>query len=487
MTFVGDPLAKARRYRLPTPAEAFRVGVAGLSVAVAGAGVAYLVATGRWYIAAGVLLVVPAFVLLHRYPLISLTLWLCIAPLVAETDDAAVRKLFWLIHRTLPVVALAVVIFSSIARIRSRRLPRLGWPELMMAGYVVASLLSIAYTSRDALATSYILYDRVFIPLCLYLIVRLLQPDQNDLRRLLPAVVFVLLGQTLIGIVSWVAPEVLPSEWLGKLGERTIGSLRSPNVFGTTVLFCGMFVLHMGLTASRRFVIRAWSVGLFVLALLMAFMTFSRATWLAALVALVGAAYIYRSFVKQLAVVVIPVVLFALASGLFVEQVELAGRRLQSEEAEESALSRLPVAYAAVRMFEVKPTVGWGYGNFDLFDREFQSRVGNLVSPDKDHASHNIYLTILAEQGLVGFVLFVGPTVYWLLRTRSTLAYVPAFGIVDRRLLWSLWLVLAGFLIVNNFSTMHVTFGLGLWSITLGLIGSIIYRYSSRSEREEGR
>ena len=483
MNIVSEALADGRGLGLPAAVRVFRVTLAASFVALAGVAVAYLVASGRWYVVLGLLLVVPAFVILHRYPLASLIVWMLLAPLVAETDDAAVRKVFWLVHRALPVAALTAVMFSSILGIRSRKLPRLGWPELLMAGYVVATLLSIAYTSRESLATVYVLYDRVFIPMCLYLIVRLLEPDERDFKRLLPAVAFVLLSQSLLGLLSWVAPEVLPSEWLGKLGERTVGSLRSPNVFGATVLFCAMFVLHSGMTVSRSIVGRVSSVLLFVLGLLMAFLTLSRATWLAGLVALCGTLYFYRKFVKQLAVMMVMLILLVITSGLMGEQIESAGRRLHSEQAEESALSRLPVAYAAIRMFEVRPIVGWGYGNFDLFDREFQARVGNLVSPDKDHASHNLYLTILAEQGLVGFVLFIGPMVYWLLRTRRSVANMPATGLVDRRFPGMLWLGFACFVIVNNFSSMHVTFGLGLWWLTLGLIGSIVHRYSRQSAR----
>lgn len=480
MKYVTEPLANVRGHRLPAiPAAPLRVVSATLSAAVAGAAVAYLVSSGRWYVALGLLLVVPTFVVLHRYPLVSLIVWLVIAPLVTETDDDAVRKVFWLIHRALPIVTLAVVMSSSVAGIRTRNLGRLGWPEVMMGGYVVASLLSIAYTSKDPLATSYILYDRVFIPMCLYLIVRLLQPNERDLKRLLPAVVFVLLSQSLLGLISWIAPEVLPSEWLNEVGQRTTGSLRSVNVFGITVLFCAAFVLHYGLTVARRLVSRFFLVLLFALGLLMVFLTFSRAIWLAGLVMIGGWLYVYRKFTKELLVIVVPVILLALASGLLSEQTEFARQRLQSEESEESALSRLPVAYAAVRMFEVKPIAGWGYENFDLFDRRFQASVGNLVSPGKDHASHNLYLTVLAEQGLIGFVLFVGPAIYWLLATRSSLTSIPATGLIGRQLLATLWLVLGGYAIVNNFTSTHVTFGLSLWWLTLGLIGSIIHRCSS--------
>ena len=102
-----------------------------------------------------------------------------------------------------------------------------------------------------------------------------------------------------------------------------------------------------------------------------------------------------------------------------------ARNRLESEESEESALSRLPVVYASLRMFVEEPSFGFGYENFDRFDREFQRPVGNLVAPEKDHASHNLYLTIFVEQGVVGFALFCGPAVWWLVRTRSRWRYLP--------------------------------------------------------------
>ncbi len=51
----------------------------------------------------------------------------------------------------------------------------------------------------------------------------------------------------------------------------------------------------------------------------------------------------------------------------------------------ESALSRLPIIYASIRMFpEARPLFGWGYGNFGRYDHsEFQGRVADLVNSEK--------------------------------------------------------------------------------------------------------
>jgi len=458
----------------PSPLEVVWI----LFALLASAATAYLVASGLWYVALALLLIVPGFVVLHRYPLAVVTVWLVLTPLVVETSNGHLRKVFWLAHRGLPVLTLVVVVVGAVIGNRSRTLPKLGWPEIFMAGYVVATLLSIFYTSEEPAAAVILLFDRVVVPMCLYLIVRLLEPDEKDLRWLVPAVVFVLLTQSLIGVLSWTVPGALPSDWLGKFGERTIGSLRTPDVFGTTVLFCGLILFNGALNARKHAVGRIWAVLVLALTMFMVFMTFSRGNWLAGSLALLGTLFIYRDFAKVLVVVMAPVVILALATGALAGQVRYAQERFLSEQSEESALSRLPVVFAAVRMFEVKPLLGWGYESFDRFDREFQRQVGDLVYPEKDHASHNSYLTILAEQGLIGFLLFLGPALYWLYRSVSARARLPATGLISRRLLWILWLVVLAHIVVNNFSRMLVPFGLGMFWLTLGLIASLVDRYT---------
>jgi O-antigen ligase len=444
---------------------------------VAGILFAYLVSSGLWYVALGILVAAFAAITIIRYPAAAVILWLLLAPWVVETESDIVRKAFWLVHRALPLGTLAIIFLNSLVGIRTRKFPAstLGWPELMMFGYIVVSLLSIAYVSPDPLATSYLLYDRVIVPICLYTIVRLLEPDETDLKRLLPAVVFVLLSQVLIGTLSWTAPGILPAAWLELAGARTTGSLGHPNVLATTVLFCGLIILHMGL--SGRGVVRFWAIPLFGLALLTAFLTFSRASWLAGVIATSGALYIYRKSITQLAVVLAAGAALVLGSGMLASQIDFASERLRSERATESALSRLPVTYASLRMFHQKPLAGWGYENFDRFDRQFQSRVGNLVSPDKDHGSHNLYLTILAEQGIIGLTLFLGPTIYWFIRTWSSRRRMPASGFLSRKLVGVLWLIIASYIVVNSFSRMIVVFGLGLWWLTLGLAASLTARH----------
>jgi hypothetical protein len=468
----------------PAPARALVVPATGLALVVAavagGAVIGWLAGAGLWDAALVLILALPVLVVLHRQPLWALAVWLIVSPLVSVTDGAGVRHIYWAVHRALPVLALAALAAARLLGLRARELPRLGWPEALMGGYVVVTLLSIGYTASDARGNAYVLYDTVVIPMCLYLLVRLSDPDEGEVRRLVPAVVTILIIQAAIGLFSWKAPELLPDEWVRKAGERTTGTLRSADVFGTTMVFCGLFLLHVGLRASRR-VGRGAAIALFLLAMLMVFLSFSRASWLAALLATTGALLLYRRHLGQLALFVVPALVLVWASGLLTQQFDLAEYRLSSTQSEESALSRLPAAQAAFRMFDREPVAGWGYQNFDRDSRPFQGQVGDLVGAAKPHASHNLYLTTLAEQGITGFVLFVGPVVLWLVRTKATLPYLPRAGLLGRDFVVTLWLVVGAYHVTNNFSRMYVTTGLGLFWITLGLLASVVERHRPRA------
>jgi O-antigen ligase len=462
--------------RLPlTPVGAMSSRMASfLTITFAAVGaltIAYLVAGGRWYLATGLLLVVPVTVLVYRFPLSVIVLWLLVQPFVVDiTSGGGLRKLFWVVHRALPPLAVALILITAAMGLRRRPLPKLGWAEVMMGGYIIATLVSIVYTSDMVLASMYHLYDRAFVPMCLYLIIRLIDPDEEILRVLVPALVFLVISQAVFGMLSWYNPEALPDAWLGRAGDRTTGSLRSVSAYTTTLIFGAVFLVHWAMGAERRRVVRVGLVAVAAVAPYMVFLSFSRGSWLAAFVVAIGLLFVYPRLVLKVAVVAVPVFLIALSAGMIQDQLTFAEDRVTSEAADESALSRLPVVLASVRMFEERPVTGFGFGNFDRFDREFQGQVGDLVVPEKDHASHNLYLTLLAEQGLIGFALFIGPVFWWLVRLPSAARNLPRTGFRSRQLLLLLWLVIAAHIIVNNFSNMRNTFGLGMWWITLGLI-----------------
>ncbi len=446
---------------------------------------AYLIPSGGWPIALGLVLALPGLILLHNYPLIGLFVWLMLAPLLMVADSTSLRRLYWIVHRILPLLTIFVIVLGSMLRVNKRKLPKLGWIELAMLGYVGISLASIAFLNADPITTVIWYYDRVIVPMFLYLLVRLLVPNQEELRRLLPALFFLCLTQAIFGVIYVVSRNLLPSSWLRATGARATGSLGSPSVYSIAVIFAAILLLHAALSLKSQGINRFKLplIGVFVLAMMAVFFTFSRSSWMSGVIVIVGFLFIYPKFTFRIALIATPVV-FLVAGGLLVSQLSYASDRLYSEQSSESALSRLPVVVASLRMFEAKPVFGWGYSNFDNFDRQFQERVGDLVSPDKDHASHNLYLTILAEQGLMGLLLYLAPVFGLLFLSIKKWPDLAPQGFWSRKLLLILWVGVATHIIVNNFSNMRVVFGLGLWWITLGLIAAVVSNVNQPAKNE---
>lgn len=460
----------------PTLAMRSLAGVAAVGI---GFLVALLVVRGRWFEALALLGVFPALLLVQRHPLVTVAGWFAVYPFLVGAEDGGSAKLaVWAVHRLAPLATLIIVWGASTSRASHRTLPRLGPAEALMFGYVVVSLLSIAYQSDAVIDTVRQFYDRTIVPVILYLLVRVLKPTPADLRKFGPALVVLLVSQALIGAMQWFAPDALPGWWLGRAGTRTTGSFGHPNVYGVAVVFAGLMLLHLG-RSEQSGRLRAIAFPAFVTGVLLAFLTFSRASWLAATVVVLGLLFVYRREAKKMiAVGLVATAIFGLSAALG-PTAEYFQERLYSEE---SALSRLPVVVASVRMFQERPLTGFGYGNFNTYDREYQSSIEGLFVPDKDHSSHNLYLTIAAEQGLLGLVTYLGPALYWLALTPSARRRLPHRS---GRLLIVLWLSLASHVIVNNFSNMKVSFGLGLWWVTLGMIGALVADTSGQPLRPE--
>jgi O-antigen ligase len=437
--------------------------------------IAYLVVVGQWLYALALLVAVPAVLLVSRYPFAAVLVWLALDPFLIN-GPGALRPVYWSIHRALPLVTLGFMLINIVLGVSKRKAPRLGWPEVAMGGYILVSLLSIIGQNGDPQATFYLFYDRVIAPMCIYMVVRLWVPDDKDIRQFTWVALFLVVSQMVIAMLAWFHPGVLPSQWLGWAGQRSTGSLDSYGAFAAAMLFGGLVLFHAASDRSSGLSRRYYYWLIFALAFFGVFFSFSRAAWLAEIAVLAGLFLLSPKVLIRLALIGLPIALLLFAGPLS-GALRWANERLYSVRSENSALSRLPVYVASVRMVEARPAFGWGYENFNLYDWQFYGRVGDFVNADKDHSSHNFYLTLLAEQGLVGFALFMTPLVWWLVMTLKAWREIPAHGPISRRLLVVLWLFIIGYVIVNLFQSMRIVFGLGLWWVALGLIASVVDRY----------
>lgn len=448
-----------------------------LIIGVSGIVLSYLNVSGNWIIAAVVMSIVPALILLHQYPFFGVLVWLMLMPFLLQTQSNTSRQVYWIIHRFLPLLSLIFLWVGSAAGVRKRSLPKLGYPEYSMVTYILISILSILLWHNDPGATIIRFYDLFVVPMFLYLLIRLFAPGEKSMEFLVPIALFITITQVTIGLLAWYYPYMLPSAWLQYAGERTTGSLQSVSVFTTTIFFTGLLLLNVGLRADKKWK-RYLFVSMFFLMIYATFISYSRASWLAGILILGALVLVYPKFMGKFLLIAALLGILLGSVLLSTSGFQTAASRLYSDESEQSALSRLPVYVAAVRMFQEKPIMGWGYDNFDRYDRRYQSRFGQLVNPDeKDHTSHNVYLTMLAEQGLLGITSYLLPFAILFFRSLKTLPNLPKRGWFTDKMLISLWLVILSFFVVQNFAPMVVVFGMGLNWVVMGLIANYVHLY----------
>jgi O-antigen ligase len=204
------------------------------------------------------------------------------------------------------------------------------------------------------------------------------------------------------------------------------------------------------------------------------FLSFERSSWLGGIFVVLGLLVIYPKPMLRFGIPFI-VIMMILSATVFSNQIAFAYTRIQEER---TINERLVIYDALLQMIERKPIFGWGYDTVDRYSSQFFRQVGNTPILYKYITSHNTYLTIMAELGLVGFLLYIFPLIYWLIKSFQAWPRLPATGPLNRLLLIVLWLVVLHMFIVSNFMDMRFfPLSLGLWWLTLGLIANFVSPY----------
>ena len=119
----------------------------------------YLIVRGDWYIAVGLLVAVPVLIALFRYPLFGVFLWLGIAQFLMVTQTTEIRMIYWVIHRGIPVLSLGLLLLRQIFLPDENHLPKFGLSELAMVGYLLASAVSIFFSTADPVPIAILFFD----------------------------------------------------------------------------------------------------------------------------------------------------------------------------------------------------------------------------------------------------------------------------------------------------------------------------------------
>jgi hypothetical protein len=109
----------------------------------------------------------------------------------------------------------------------------------------------------------------------------------------------------------------------------------------------------------------------------------------------------------------------------------------------------------SLQLSDRRPVLGWGYGSFDRVKNAANLNSGSLPRADViQYTSHNTFLTVLVETGVIGLVLLVAP---WAVVTMGALRLARRPGadqwlIVGLLAILGVWLVNAGAIDMRFFS-----------------------------------
>ncbi|HEY0737240.1 MAG TPA: O-antigen ligase family protein [Herpetosiphonaceae bacterium] len=435
-----------------------------------GVGAALLIVNGLWIALVPLAALVPATILFLRYPFVAVILWVLVFPYFVITPNDAFRIMYWLLHRLMIPAALVVVIFGDWLGLREHKPVRFGRAELCMLIFLLLALVNITVLTPRPTQFMIRFYDRLFVPFCMYWLVRLIGPTGRDLKRLAWAGLITLIVQVIIGLLGWFAPQMLPEHWLNRLGERTVGTFGNPAVYTSTLIFLGLIFLQYGMQSCSRG-LRTLSLGVLGLAYLGTFFSFSRGSWLGAALVWLGLLFVYSSAIRRWSAVVLAGGLL-LAFTTFAQELQWASTRLEDQD---TAQGRVLGAATAFNMIESRPWLGWGFDSYDLYDEEFKTRVGDFAVREHQ-TSHNTYLLFIAEMGGISLLFYLFPALWWLLLTRKVWRRLPNSGMLSWQLVVMLWLLLLDHFVVSNFMDMIQSnlFGTTIWWLALGLIGSVV-------------
>ncbi len=165
------------------------------------------------------------------------------------------------------------------------------------------------------------------------------------------------------------------------------------NHFGAFIAYCSAVFLGLFFLDNNRWH-RILFLGAVILSLHPLFFSYSRGAYVAAFVVLV-----FFGLAKKRSLLILAFILLVLWQTLLPSSVVERIKMTKDErgDVESSVGIRLDLWDHALNLFEKNPAIGIGFGGF-----EYTMPPG---IPWKD--THNYYLKVLAEQGIVGFILLL--------------------------------------------------------------------------------
>ncbi len=208
---------------------------------------------------------------------------------------------------------------------------------------------------------------------------------------------------------SLVFPKFIADPTLGIHFGRARGPMLQSVRLGVCLNFC-LIVLWAYVLYAKRFEKWAWIVAgcLTPLLLLGIFLTKTRSIWMATIaIVLISMWTMLKGKARYVSIG--SLVLAGALGGIVVGPNLVAFKREYSEaETLESTKMRGAFAYVSYKMFLDKPITGFGFNQFQIFNRPYlDDRTTNIrLESIRGYVHHNSYASVLVDLGLIGGVIY---------------------------------------------------------------------------------
>lgn len=271
-----------------------------------------------------------------------------------------------------------------------------------------AVFLSVAFSLTRNASTRFFVYH-VSAALCVVVTVSALRTVE-ELKRLAAAASGCVAVSSLYGILQRIQGiEVNPSNVDLDLALNAGMPGRVYSFFDNANTFAEVLILLLPLTialvlCSRRISARLLAAGVLCLGVIALGMTYSRASWIGFACAMVVMVFLWKPKLLPVFFILCCAAVPFLPSSIW-NRILTIGNTSDS-----STASRFPLYQAALRLIQDRPLSGVGLGTAAV---QRYVKLHNLYhDPAPFVHSHNTYLQVWAEMGVLGFAGFVGSALW---------------------------------------------------------------------------
>lgn len=280
-----------------------------------------------------------------------------------------------------------------------------------------AICLAVPLSAYPSLSGRFLLYH-LSAALCVLVTVSAVR-GIDDLKRLAAGGSFCVLVSSLYGIYQRIQGVKVNKSYVDlTVNEGMPGRVESyfdnPNTFAEVLILLLPIVIALVL-CSRRKISRLTAAGVFVVGVAALGMTYSRASWVGIAMAAVVFVFLWKPKLIPLFAVICVVAVPLMPSTILNRILTITNTQ------DTSTASRVPLYKAALAVIKVSPVTGAGLGTAAvqqfISDRNLYHAQAPFVH------SHDFYLQIWVESGVLGVVSFLGAMLWNIKRAAHTVRH----------------------------------------------------------------